>query len=74
MLINVIVNPHSRFEKIEKLADKNYRVFFNVIPEKGRANLRLINLLAEYFDVPKASVKVRLGKTAKEKVVEISDI
>jgi uncharacterized protein len=74
MIIVVVVNPHSRFEKIEKIDDKNYQVSFNVTPEKGRANKRLIEMLAKYFDVSKSMIEIKLGKTAREKVVEILGI
>jgi hypothetical protein len=74
MYINITVNPRSRFEKIEKLSEKEYRVHFNVAPEKGRANLKVIEMLAEYFGVPKSSLEIRLGKTAREKVVEIKGL
>jgi len=71
MIIVVVVNPHSRFEKIEKIDDKNYQASFNVAPEKGKANKKLIEMLADYFEVSKSMVEIRLGKTAREKVVEV---
>jgi uncharacterized protein YggU (UPF0235/DUF167 family) len=69
MYITVLVNPHSRFEKIEKISDKEYRISFNVVPEKGRANQKVIDLLANYFDIPKSQIEIKLGRTAREKVV-----
>jgi hypothetical protein len=69
MYITVLVNPHSRFEKIERISDKEYRISFNVVPEKGRANQKVIDLLANYFDIPKSQIEIKLGRTAREKVV-----
>ena len=71
MIITVTVNSHSRFEKVEKIDEKNYRVSFNVKPERGKANKRVIELLADYFSVSKSQISILLGKTAKEKVIEI---
>lgn len=71
MLITVTVNPRSQNERIEKIDEKNYRAYFNVAPEKGRANAKLIMMLSEYFGVPKSEIKLKLGKTSKEKVIEI---
>jgi hypothetical protein len=73
MIITLIVNPHSRYTKIEKLDDKNYRASFNVAPERGRANMKLVEMLADHFKVPKSCVEIKLGKTSREKVVEIFD-
>jgi hypothetical protein len=73
MLINITANPRSRFEKVEKIADKEYRLSFNVVPEKGKANQKIIEMMANYLDVPKSNISIRLGKTAKEKVIEICD-
>lgn len=73
MYITVFVNPRSRFEKVEKVSDKEYRVSFNVAPERGKANEKLISLLANHFDIPKTNIEIKLGKTAKEKVIEITN-
>ncbi|HIC09134.1 MAG TPA: DUF167 domain-containing protein, partial [Aquificales bacterium] len=43
----------------------------NQPPEKGRANERIAELLAEYFDIPKSRVRLVRGETSKEKVFEI---
>jgi hypothetical protein len=72
MFITVYANPRSRFEKVEKLSEKEYRLSFNVVPEKGRANQKIIEMLSEYFSVPKSSIEIKLGRTSHEKVVEIT--
>lgn len=72
MFITVTVNPRSQNERVEKVDDKNYKVYFNVPPEKGRANKRVIKLMADYLEVPKSNISIKLGRTAREKVLEIS--
>jgi len=72
MYITVNVNPRSRFEKIEKITDKEYRLSFNVVPERGKANQKIIEMLSKYFDIPKSSIEIKLGRTSHEKVVEIT--
>lgn len=74
MYINIKVNPRSKNERIEKIDDKNYRAYFNVAPEKGRANEKLIELLSDYFQTSKPDIVIKLGKTAKEKVIQISGL
>ena len=73
MFITVYANPRSRFEKIEKITDKEYLLYFNVVPERGKANQKIIEMLSRHFEVPKSNIEIKLGKTAKEKVVEIKD-
>ena len=72
MFITVYANPHSRFEKVEKITDKEYRLSFNIVPEKGKANQKIIEMLSKHFRVPKSNVVIKLGKTSKEKVAEIT--
>ncbi len=74
MIITVKVNPNSRFERVQKVSAREYTASFNVTPERGQANRKLIALLADHFDVPKSTVEIRLGKTAREKVIELRGI
>jgi hypothetical protein len=43
-------------------------------PERGRANDALCALLAEALDVPRSSVRVVAGATARVKVVEVEEL
>jgi uncharacterized protein len=40
-------------------------------PEKGKANEKIIELLACHFRVPKSSINIVAGKTAKIKIIDI---
>lgn len=73
MIITVIVNPRSQNERIEKISEKEYKVYFNVAPKRGKANEKMIEILSQYLKVPKKNIEIRLGKTAKEKIIEITD-
>ena len=45
------------------------------IAEKGKANEEMIELPADHFlQVAKSSVRIVIGKTAREKLVEIAGI
>ena len=39
---------------------------------KGKAKEEMTEMLAEYFKVRKAAIRIVIGKTAREKLVEIS--
>ena len=67
---NVRVIPHSRQNKVVE-SDGVLRVYTTVAPEKGNANKAVIELLADYFSVPKSRVQILKGLTFREKTVAI---
>lgn len=67
----VRVTPHSRQNKVVENADGVLRVYTTAAPDKGHANDAVVNLLAEYFNVPKSRVKILSGLTFREKKVVI---
>ncbi|MBI1833467.1 MAG: DUF167 domain-containing protein [Candidatus Andersenbacteria bacterium] len=71
MKIIVQMRPGSSQAKVEKIDEGQYRVWVHSIPEKGKANAEMLKLLADYFQVAKSSVRIVIGKTAREKLVEI---
>ena len=40
-------------------------------PERGRANMDLIDKLARHFGIPRANVRIVAGLTSRKKIVEI---
>lgn len=71
MRIVVHMRPGARRANVEKIADGQYRVWVRAVPEKGKANAEMFGLLAGFFNVPKSSVRIVMGKTAREKLVEV---
>jgi len=71
MKIIIQMRPGSSKAKVEKIDEGQYRVGVPSIPEKGKANEEMLELLADYFQVAKSSVRIVIGKTAREKLVEI---
>lgn len=67
---NVRVTPHAKQNKVIE-NDGVLRVYTTTAPEKGRANDAVIELLAEYFDVPKSKIKILKGLTGRDKIVTI---
>jgi len=72
MRIYVKVNPRSSKNSVEKIAEGEYKVKLTAPPVDGEANIMLIKVLAEYFDIPKSSLVIIGGKSAKIKIVELS--
>jgi hypothetical protein len=67
---NVRVIPHAKQSKIIE-QDGSLRVYTNVAPEKGRANDAVIEMIAQYFNVPKSKVVISKGLTSRDKIVVI---
>lgn len=71
MEIRVVVVPNSRTAAVTKISDSSYRVKVNARAVEGRANARLLEILAEYFYIPKSHVRIVKGLSNRNKVVEI---
>lgn len=71
MKIQVKVSPNAKEAKVEKESEGVLRVKVNAPAREGKANKRLIEILAEYFSKPRSSMKIVKGLTSKNKVVEI---
>lgn len=66
MRIEIKVKPQSGKSEIQE-KDGKYIAFLKSPPEDGKANLELIKLASKYFGKP---VRIVLGKTSKNKVIE----
>ncbi len=73
MKIIVKTKPGSKENKIEKIDEANYIVHVKEPPINGRANVALIKLLAEYFDVSPSLIEIISGYMARIKVIEINN-
>jgi len=71
MRIYVKVTPRAGKNEVTKIGDAEYKVKVTDPPEKGKANERVIELLAYHFKVPKSLVKIIAGRSAKIKIVDV---
>ena len=74
MKIIVQAKPNSKEEGVEKITIGDieaYRVSVKEPPIQGRANAAIIKLLADYFKVSPARVKIISGYTSRQKIIEI---
>ena len=71
MKIKVKVKVNTRENSIKEI-DKNYfEIKVSVPPEKGKANKGVIELISEYFDIPKSKIVILSGESYHEKVISI---
>ncbi|MDI9645452.1 MAG: DUF167 domain-containing protein [Archaeoglobales archaeon] len=73
MRISVKVKTNSKVRKVEKIGEE-YLVYLRSPPIEGRANSELFEILSEYFNVPKSSIRIIAGQKARKKILEISDL
>ena len=78
MIISVQVKLFKKTNSIEISEDifgnKSYIIGVNAIPEDGKANKEVINVVADYFNVSKSNVKILSGLKSTKKIVEVSGI
>jgi len=69
--IKVKVTPGAKTEGVEKLDDASYKVRVRPKAEDGKANARVLEVLAEYFDVARSRVTLVRGASFREKIIRI---
>ncbi|WP_297454417.1 DUF167 domain-containing protein [Persephonella sp.] len=73
MIIKVKVKPNAKKNEIKQIEENFYEVRVTVVPEKGKANKKVVELLSDYLNVPKSRIKLVRGETSREKLFEIQD-
>ncbi len=71
MKITVWVKVSARKNVVERISDKEYKVYVSEPPIEGRANEKVIKLLSEYFNTQKSAIVLISGKTSKRKIFNI---
>ena len=71
MQINVRVTPNAKVPAVIKVDELNYRVKVNAQAIEGKANERLVEILAEHFKVKKSCVRIIKGQNGRNKIIEV---
>lgn len=71
MIIKVKVKPNAKKEEIKEIDKNYYEIRVTVVPEKGKANKKVIEVLSKHLKVPKSRIKLIRGETSREKLFEI---
>ena len=74
MKISVAIIPNSKAFEVIKIDESNYKIRVDAVPEDNKANKRLIEILSEYFNVPKSSIKILKGFKNRNKIVSIDSL
>jgi uncharacterized protein (TIGR00251 family) len=70
MVINVRVVPKAKKNLVKEIKD-GLKVYVTSAPEKGRANVAVINQLSKYLNVKKYEINILSGQHSRYKVIEI---
>ena len=71
MLIKVKANVLSKEDKVIKKSEDSFEVFVKVDVQRNMANKRIIELLAEYFNLPQYRIKMIKGFKESNKIFNI---
>ena len=69
--ILVVVKPQAKRAEVKKISDGEYAVSVHAPAREGKANQEVIELLADYFRLPKSSIRIVRGETGKRKLIEL---
>ncbi len=71
MLIKVKANVLSKEDKVIKKSEDSFEVFVKVDTQRNMANKKIIELLAEYFNLPQHRVRMIKGFKESNKIFNI---
>ncbi|MCC7304845.1 MAG: DUF167 domain-containing protein [Alphaproteobacteria bacterium] len=79
MILTVKLTPKAKRNAITGWMEgpdgqKILKVSVTAVPEKGKANKALIELLAEHYKIPKSSISLLRGETERLKTLVIPDV
>ncbi|OGW75448.1 MAG: hypothetical protein A2Z72_06575 [Omnitrophica bacterium RBG_13_46_9] len=71
MNVEIRVQPRSSKEAIVELGRDAYKIYMHEPAIDGKANKRLIEMLAGYFKTKKNKIRILKGARARTKIVEV---
>lgn len=67
----VTVKPLAKHENVIVHSDGELLASVNAPANEGKANSRLIELLAEYFHTAKSNIRILHGQRSRRKLIEV---
>lgn len=69
--ISIKAKPGSKLgDKLEAIGDREYVAYLRARAHDGEANAALIELVSDFFDVPKTSISIKSGHNSRTKLIE----
>ena len=67
----VTARPQSKKQQLKMTAPGEYVISFPDPARDGKANRKVIEILAEHFAVPKSAVRIILGQRNRKKLIQV---
>lgn len=67
----VTVKPQAKKEEFKQIGPGEYSVCVRAPAREGKANEAVIRLLSARFSIPKSSVRIIRGETARRKLIKV---
>ena len=71
MILSIKIIVNSKKLEIVKLNENSYKIKLDEQAVDGKTNSRLIEVLSDYFNVKKSSIKILKGNKSRDKIVEL---
>lgn len=71
--VSIKVIPKSGRSELKRVGN-SLKAWLKSAPSEGDANVELVRMLADKFDLPKSAVTIITGFSSRNKVVDISGI
>ena len=71
MKIQVRVKANSKTEEIIQNGEAVYSIKVKAAAKEGKANMAVIKLLSQEFNIPKSSIRIINGLKARNKLIEM---
>ena len=68
----VTVRPNAKVNHLEKIDDRHFRISVKAPPKDGKANQAVMEVLSDYFDIPKSRFSLVSGEASKTKVIRFN--
>ena len=72
MLIRVYVTPNAREVTVFKITENYFEVRVDERAVGNRANKRLVEILSDYFNIPKSRITILEGTRTRDKTIQIT--
>ncbi len=73
-LVNIKVITNAKKQEIILEADGSLKIKVTIVPEKGKANKKIIEILAKQLKISKKNITIVSGEFNNNKVVSINDL
>lgn len=71
--ISITVKPGAKRAGITPISATELRIAVSAPARDGKANIALVEILADYFKVPKSTITILRGHAGRKKLVELAD-